>query len=147
MKTIHKQTSRVGWVIPFFLFCFFGLTDPLWAPSRAHWDPSGVTWMSRCLFSFFTRARLSRPFYALRATPKKALNFGQTVGWSVGWLVGWSVGRSRGSHMNVTLPLQFRHQDPPFPTILRPAGHSQNSLKFWSIGRSVGWSVGHGEVT
>jgi hypothetical protein len=68
---------------------------------------------------------------------------GRLVGWSVGRLVGWSVGRlvgrSRGSHMNLTLPLQFRHPGPPFPTLLRPAGHPQNSLKFSS--------VGHGEVT
>jgi hypothetical protein len=64
-------------------------------------------------------------FYALRATPKMALNF------------GWSVSRSRGSHTNVTLPLQFRHQGPPFPTLLRPTGHPQNGLKFWL----VGWSV------
>jgi hypothetical protein len=40
--------------------------------------------MSRCLFSFFTRARPSRPFYALRATPKLALNFGWSVVRSVG---------------------------------------------------------------
>jgi hypothetical protein len=45
--------------------------------------------------------------------------------------------------MNVTLPLQFRHPGPPFPTLLRPVGHPQNGLKFWW----VGWSVGHGEVT
>ena len=58
-------------------------------------------------------------------------------------LVGPSVGRSQGSHMNVTLPLQFCHPGAPFPILLRPAGHPQNGLKFWSIGRSVG----QGEVT
>jgi hypothetical protein len=68
-------------------------------------------------------------FYAVRATPKTGLNFG--------WLVGWLVGRSRGSHTNVTLPLQFRHQGSPFPTLLRPAGYPQNGLKFWLVGRSV----------
>jgi hypothetical protein len=78
----------------------------------------------------------SRPFYTLQATPKMALNFGRSV--------GRSVGRSWGSHTNVTLPLQFRHPGPPFPTLLRPAGNPQNSLKF---GRSVGWLVVHGEVT
>jgi hypothetical protein len=95
--------------------------------------------MLRCLFSFVTRARPSRPFYTLRATPKLALNFGWSVGRSVGhgevtrtsrYLFnfvtracpfrlfyalrvtpktalnfGWSVCQSRGSHMNVTLPL------------------------------------------
>jgi hypothetical protein len=40
--------------------------------------------------------------------------------------------------MNVTLLLQFRHPGPPFPTLLRPAGHPQNGLKFWLVGRSVG---------
>jgi hypothetical protein len=71
----------------------------------------------------------SRPFYALRATPKMALNFG--------WLIGRSVRRSRGSHTNVTLHLQFCHPGSSFPTLLRPAGHPQNGLKFWLIGRSV----------
>jgi hypothetical protein len=47
------------------------------------------------------------------------------------------IGRSRGSHTNVTLALQFRHPGPPFPTLLRPAGHPQNGFKFWSVGRSV----------
>jgi len=56
-------------------------------------------------------------------------------------LVGPSVGRSQGSHMNVTLPLQFCHPGAPFPILLRPAGHPQNGLKFWLIGRSVGRSV------
>jgi hypothetical protein len=51
--------------------------------------------------------------------------------------LGCSVGRSRGSLTNVTLPLQFC-LGPPFPTLLRPAGHPQNSLKFWSVGRSQG---------
>jgi hypothetical protein len=101
-----------------------------------------VTCMSRCLFSFVTRACPSRTFYALRATPKTALDFG----WLVSRSVGRSVGQSRGSHTNVTLPLQFRHQGPPFPTLLCPAGHPENSLQFWSVsrsvGRSVGWSVG-----
>jgi hypothetical protein len=89
-----------------------------------------VTRTSRCLFSFVTRARPSRPFYTLRAIPKTALNFGR------------SVGRSWGSHTNVTLPLQFHHPGPLFPTLLRPAGHSQNGLKFWLVGWSVDWSVG-----
>jgi hypothetical protein len=87
--------------------------------------------MLRCLFSFVTRARPSRPFYPLRTTPKLAFNF------------GWSVGRPQGSHTNITLPLQFHHPGPPFPTLLRPARHPQNDLKFWLVGRSVG----HGEVT
>jgi hypothetical protein len=103
--------------------------------------------MSRYLFSFVTRARPFRLFYALRVTPKTALNF------------CWAVGRSRGSHTNLTLPLQFRYLGLPFPTLLRPVGHPQNSLKFWlvswsvsrsdgwSVSRSVGWSVSHGEVT
>jgi hypothetical protein len=90
-----------------------------------------VTQTSRCFFSFFTQARPSRPFYALRATPKTALNFGR------------SVSRPWRSHTNVMLSLQFRQPGPPFPTLLRPAGHPQNSLKFWSVDRSVG----HGEVT
>jgi hypothetical protein len=101
-----------------------------------------VTRTSRCLFSFVTRAQPSRPFYALWATPKTALNFGWSVGRSVCWSVGCSVGRSRGSHTNVTLPLQFLHLGLPFPTLLRPAGHPQNGLKFWSVGRSIGRSVG-----
>jgi hypothetical protein len=87
--------------------------------------------MSRCLFSFVTRTRPSRPFYALRANPKTALNFDRSVGWS------------QGSHTNVMLPLQFCHPGLPFQTLLRPAGHPQNSFKFWSVGRSVG----HGKVT
>jgi hypothetical protein len=74
-------------------------------------------------------------FYALRATPKTALDFGRLVD------------RSQGSHTNVTLPFQFRHPGPPFPTLLRPAGHPQNGLRFWSVGRLVGQSVGHREVT
>jgi hypothetical protein len=41
------------------------------------------------------------------------------------------------------LPLQFRHPGPPFPSLLRPAGHPQNGLKFWLVGQSVG----HREVT
>ena len=44
--------------------------------------------------------------------------------------------------MNVTLPLQFHHLGPPFPTLLRPVGHSQNSLKFWLVGWLVDRSVG-----
>jgi hypothetical protein len=39
--------------------------------------------MTRCLFSFVTRAHPSRPFYTLRDTPKTALNFGQSVGQSI----------------------------------------------------------------
>jgi hypothetical protein len=54
-------------------------------------------------------------------------------------LVDRSVGRSvTGSQTNVTLPLQFHHLDPPFPTLLCPAGHPQNGLKFWLVGRSRG---------
>jgi hypothetical protein len=64
------------------------------------------------------------------------------VGWSVGRLVGWSVGWSCGSHMNVTLPLQFRHSGPPFLTLLHTAGQPQNGLKFWLIGWSFSQSVG-----
>jgi hypothetical protein len=56
-------------------------------------------------------------------------------------LVGWLVGRSRGSYTNVTLPLQFCHPGLPFPTLLHPAGHPQNGLKFWLVDRSVSWSV------
>jgi hypothetical protein len=41
------------------------------------------------------------------------------------------------------LPFQFHHPGPPFLTLLRPAGHPRNGLKFWLIGRSVG----QGEVT
>ena len=93
-----------------------------------------VTQTSCCLFSFVTRACPSRPFYTLRATPKTALNFG----WSINLLVGWSVGWSRGSHTNVTLPLQFHHPGPPFLTLLNPAGHPQNGFKFWSVGPSRG---------
>jgi hypothetical protein len=114
-----------------------------------------VTQTSRCLFSFVTRSCPSQPFYALRATPKTALNFGWSIGRSVDRSVGWSVGWSCGSHMNITLPLQFRHPDPTFLTFLHPAGHPQNRVRFWSIGRSVSrllgrsvaWSVGQGEVT
>jgi hypothetical protein len=91
--------------------------------------------MSRCLFSFVTWACSSRPFYALWATPKTALNFGRSV--------SRLVCRSQGSHMNVTLPLQFCHPGLLFPTLLRPAGHPQNSFKFWLVGRSVG----HKKVT
>jgi hypothetical protein len=43
-------------------------------------------------------------------------------------------------HRNVTLPLQFCHPGPPFPTLLRPAGHPQNGLKFWLVGRLDGRS-------
>jgi hypothetical protein len=86
-----------------------------------------VTRTSRCLFSFVTQARPSRPFYALWDTPKTALNFGR--------LVGRSVGQSQGSHMNVMLPIQFLHPGQPFPALLRPAGHPQNGLNFWSVGR------------
>jgi hypothetical protein len=82
--------------------------------------------------------------------PQNSLKF-WSVSWSVSWLDGWSVsrsvGQSRGSHMNVTLPLQVLHLGPPFPTLLRPAGHPQNGLKFWLVGWSIGWLVGHGEVT
>jgi hypothetical protein len=52
------------------------------------------------------------------------------------------VGRSRRSHTNVTLPLQFCHLGPLFQTLLRPAGHPQNDLKFLLVGWSVGWSRG-----
>jgi hypothetical protein len=92
-----------------------------------------VTRTSLWLFSFVTWACPSRPFYALRATPKTALNFG--------WLVGRSVSRSvMGSHTNIMPPLQFRDPGPPFQTLLRPAGHPKTALNF-------GWSVGHREVT
>jgi hypothetical protein len=96
-----------------------------------------VTRTSRCLFSFVTRARPSRPFYALQVTPKTALNFGRSV--------GESVSRSQGSHTNVTLPLQFHHPGLPFPTLLRPVGYPQNGLKFWRVGRLVGWLVGRSQ--
>jgi hypothetical protein len=93
-----------------------------------------VTRTPRCLFSFVTQARHSRPFYALRDTPKTALNFGWLIGWLVDRSVHWSVRRSRGSHTNVTLPLQFRHPGPSFLTLRLPAGHPQNGLEFWSVG-------------
>jgi hypothetical protein len=73
--------------------------------------------------------------------PQNGLKFwlvNQLVGRSVSQSVGWS----RGSHLNVTLPLQFRQPGPPFLILLHPAGHPQNGLKLWSIGRSVGQSVG-----
>jgi hypothetical protein len=92
-----------------------------------------VTRTSRCLFSFFTWAR---PFPTLPAGhPKNSFKF---------WAVGQSVSRSvKGSHTNITLPLQFRHPGQPFPTLLCPAAHPENSLQFWL----VGWSIGHREVT
>jgi hypothetical protein len=104
-----------------------------------------VTGTSLCLFSFITWAHPSRPFYALRATPKTVLKFG----WLVGWLVDRSVSRSRGSHRNVMLPLQFRHPDLRFLTLLRPAGHPKTALNFgWSVGRSVRRSQGsHTNIT
>jgi hypothetical protein len=77
--------------------------------------------------------------------PQNSLKFwlvGWSVSWSVGWSVSQSVGQSRGSHTNVTLPLQFFHPGPPFLTLLRPAGQPQNDLKFWSVDRSVGRSWG-----
>jgi hypothetical protein len=97
-----------------------------------------VTQMSRCLFSFVTRACPSRPFYALWATPKTSLNF------------GWSVGRSRRSHTNVTLSLQFCHLGPTFLTPSRPCGPPRKQpsiLVGRSVGWSVGWSIGHRQVT
>jgi hypothetical protein len=39
-------------------------------------DHREVTRTSRYLFSFITQIRPFRPFYALRVTPKTALNFG-----------------------------------------------------------------------
>jgi hypothetical protein len=96
--------------------------------------------MSRCLFSFVTRARRSRPFYALRATPKTALNFSG--------LVGRLVGRSQRSHTNDMLPIQFCHPGPPFPTLYALRGTPKTFLNFVrSVSRSVSRSVGHGEVT
>jgi hypothetical protein len=104
-----------------------------------------VTQMSRCLFSFVTRACLSQPFYALRATPKTALNFGRSVGHrevtqmsrclfsfvtrarlsqpfyalratpKTALNFGRSVGRSQESHTNITLPIQFPLSPPPPP--------------------------------
>jgi hypothetical protein len=92
-----------------------------------------VTWNVMLPLQFHHPACPSRPFYALQATPKTALNFG--------WLVGRLVGRLvTGSHTNVTLPFQFRHPGPPFPTLLRPADHPKKGLKFWLVGRLVGRS-------
>jgi hypothetical protein len=68
--------------------------------------------------------------------PRKQLSI--LVGRSVGRLVD----RSQGSHRNITLPLQFHHLGPPFPTLLRPARHPQNGLKIWLVGWLVGRSVG-----
>jgi hypothetical protein len=56
--------------------------------------------MLRCLFSFVTGARPSRPFYALPATSKLALNFGRSVGWSVGRLVRRLVGHWEVTRMS-----------------------------------------------
>jgi hypothetical protein len=93
---------------------------------------------SLCLFSFVTWARPSRPFYALRATPKTVLKFG----WLVGWLVGRSVGRS------VTGKSQERHAAssvsaprPALPDPSTPCWPPQNGLEFWLVGRSVSRSV------
>jgi hypothetical protein len=55
MKKMHKQTSRVGWVIHFFFSFLFELPDLLLGPSRAHWGPSGPLWgpPNINIFSFF----------------------------------------------------------------------------------------------
>jgi hypothetical protein len=119
-----------------------------------------VTQTSRCLFSFVTRAWPFRPFYALWATSKIALNFGWSVGQSVSRLVGRLVGQSvsqlvsqsRGSHTNVTLPLQFLHLGPPFRPFYALRATPKTALNFGrlvgrSVGQSVGRSVGQGEVT
>jgi hypothetical protein len=86
-----------------------------------------VTRMPRCLFSFVNRASPSRPFYALRATPKTALNFGWSVGWLVGRLVGWSVGRLVGWSVGRLVGWSV--------------GQSVGRLVGWLVGRSVGRSV------
>jgi RNase P protein component len=93
-----------------------------------------VTRTSLCLFSFVTWTRPSRPFYALRATPKTALNFG----WLVGWLVVRSVtGKSHERHAasSVSAPR------PTLPDPSTPCGPPQNGLKFWLVGWSVSRSV------
>jgi hypothetical protein len=83
--------------------------------------------MSGCLFSFVTRACPSRPFYALRATPKTALNF------------GWSVtGKSHKRHVasSVSSP------GPALPNPSMPCGPPRKQPSIL-----VGWSIGHREVT
>jgi hypothetical protein len=100
-----------------------------------------VTRTSLCLFSFVTLPRPSRPFYALWATPKTALNFG----WLVGWLIGRSVtGKSNKRHAASSVSAPRPALSNPFT----PCGPPQNGLKFWLVGWSVGWSQGsHTNVT
>jgi hypothetical protein len=132
-----------------------------------------VTRMSRCLFSFVTRACPSRPFYALRATPKTALNFGRSVTGKSHELFSFVtracpsqpfsalratptmalnlVGRSIG-HREVTQTSRCLFS---FVTRARPSRPfyalretPKTALNFGrSFGRSVSWSVGHREVT
>jgi hypothetical protein len=85
-----------------------------------------VTRMSRCLFSFVTRAFPSRTFYALRATPKTALNFGRSV---------MEKSHERHAASSVSSP------GPALPNPSRPCDHPQNGPKFWLVGWLVGRSV------
>jgi hypothetical protein len=102
---------------------------------------------SRCLFSFITRARSSRLFYALRANPKTTLNFGRLVGRSVRWSVGQEkVTQTTGCLFSF---VTRAHPSRPFYALWATP---KTPLNFgWSVGRlvsqSVGQLVGHGEVT
>jgi hypothetical protein len=93
--------------------------------------------MRRCLFSFVTRARPSRPFYPLRATPKTALNFGR----SVGRLVDWSVGYREVTQMSHCLYSFVTRACPSRPFCALWAT-PKTALNFGrSVGRLVSWSV------
>jgi hypothetical protein len=103
-------------------FCHLGLPFPTLLRPAGHPQNSFKFWLvgwlvgpsvGRSRGNHTSQASPSRPFYALRATPKTAFNFGWLVGRLVGWLVGRLVDRSQGSHMNVTLPLQFCHLPNP----------------------------------
>jgi hypothetical protein len=140
-KTALNFGWSVGWLVG-------------WSVGRPVGQPVGwsvghgeVRRTSCYLFSFVTRARPSRPFYALQATPKTALNFGRSVSRSVGWLV---MGKSHECHAasSVSSP------GPALPDSSTPCRPPQNGFKFWLVGQSVGrsvgrlvsWSVGHREV-
>jgi hypothetical protein len=94
--------------------------------------------MSPCLFSFVTRAHPFRPFYALRATPKTALNFG--------WLVGWLVGNGEVTQTSRCLFSFVTRARPSRPFHALRA--TPKTAKFWLVSRSVGRSqVSHTNVT
>jgi hypothetical protein len=104
-----------------------------------------VTQTSCCLFSFVTRARPSRPFYALQATPKTALNLGWLVVVVVASISQIEVWGNGGNTRAVGKRWQSLQENSHFSRLLPEIHLHEISHMSWAV-EEVSRSVG-GDVT